>query len=94
MAGILLVGFAIAVALYATAPPVEEDEDVLAWERSKRYQRQLEQIGGKAVVLTSELNDRVASLWEGKARACTTAVATLLVAGGYLLVRRAGRRGD
>ncbi len=88
---ILAVGWIAAVVVYATASPVADDPDVYDIEHSKRYLRQLEMIGGKAAVFTSELNEWVASLWHGRALAYTIAVLTIAVAIGYWLWDRAPR---
>lgn len=96
VAAILIVGWAIALGAYLTAPaPVAEDEQVSGeiydMEHSKTHLRQIEMIGGKAAVFTAELNDAIASLWEGRNRAYTIAGLTVAVAGGYVLIRRAAR---
>lgn len=91
VAMILLVGWTIAGALYATVPPIVENAEVYEMEHSKKYVRALEQVGGKAAVFTSELNAWVASLWEGKTRAYTVAWLTAIVACAYVLVSRAGK---
>lgn len=89
---ILAVGWSLAGALYLTAPaPAPEDPEIQEMEHSKKYQRELERIGGKAAVLTAQLDDWLAGLWEGRARAATTAVATALTAAGFVLVRRGAR---
>jgi hypothetical protein len=92
VAVILIVGWTIAAGAYMSAPPpMPEDADVYDMEHSKKYLRQVEIIGGKAAAFTSELNDRVASLWEGRNRAYTIAALTVALACGYVFVRRAGR---
>ncbi len=89
---ILLVGWTAAALLYVTAPsPPEGGDEVYELEHSKKYLREVERIGGKAGVLTNDLSDWLASLWEGRMRACTTAVVTALVAGAYVLLARAAR---
>lgn len=94
VAAILVAGWTLAAALYVTTPPAAEDPEIYEMEHSKKALRDLERIGGKAAVFTSELNDWVASRWEGKARAYTVAWLTVLVAGGYVLLQRAGRDED
>ena len=90
VAMILIIGWVIAGVAYVTAPPVAENDDVYELEHSKRYTRDLERIGGKADVLANDLNEWLASTWEGKTRAYTIAVLTVLAAGAYVLVTRAG----
>jgi hypothetical protein len=96
VATILIVGWAIALGVYVTAPPpVPEDEQVSGeiddMEHSKTHLRQIEMVGGKAAVFTAELNEGIASLWEGRTRAFTIAGLTVALAGGYVLIRRAAR---
>ncbi len=93
VAGILLAGWAIAAAVYVSAPPPEpENDDVYDMEHSKKYQLQLEKIGGKAAVLGTEIDAWLAGLWEGRARAYTIAGLTVAVAGAYALLARTSPR--
>ncbi len=82
----------MALIVYITSAPTAEDVDVYDMEHSKKYLREIERIGGKSAVFTSELNDWVDGLWEGRNRAYTTAGVTVVVAAGYVLARRAARR--
>jgi hypothetical protein len=96
VATILIVGWSIAAGVYlSTPPPVPEDAEVSGeiydMEHSKVHLRQLETVGGKAAVFTAELNEQIASLWEGRNRAFTIAGLTVALAAGYVLVRRAAR---
>ena len=50
VAMILLVGWTTAIALYVSAPPVIENDEVYEMEHSKKYLRDIERIGGKATV--------------------------------------------
>jgi hypothetical protein len=58
------------------------------------YLRQVEVIGGKSAVFTSELNESIESLFVGKNRAYSLAVMSVVLAGGYLLYRRASARAE
>jgi hypothetical protein len=92
---ILIVGWTIAAGVYVTAPPpAPESYEVDDLEHSKKYLRQIEMIGGKAAVFTSELDAWLGSLWEGRNRAYTIASLTVALACGYVLVRRAGHPGS
>jgi hypothetical protein len=84
-AGILAVGWAVALAVYLTAAPEPEDWDVYDLEHSKTYLRQMEMIGGKAAVEANEMNEWLASLWHGKRLAYTIAVGASGVALAYWL---------
>jgi hypothetical protein len=78
---ILALGWGISIAVYATARPVVENDEIYEMQNSKRNLRELERLGGKAAVLTSELDDWVASLWHGTSLAYTVGVITVIVAG-------------
>ncbi len=95
---ILLVGLSAAGAAYVAAP-VETDDPELREEvrdvlRSRRYERDLERIGGKANLLVSDLDAWLSSLWQGTARAYTLAALTAFVATAYALATRGGGRPD
>ena len=92
VAVILIVGWTIAAAVYVgSPPPAAEDAEIDEMEHTKKYLRDVEIVGGKAAVFTSELNAWLASLWEGRRRAYTIAFLTVAVAGAYVLLERAGR---
>ncbi len=78
--GVLAVGWAAAVAVYATAEPVVRNADIEEAQLSKAYQHQMELFGGKATLVGAQLDDWLASLWHGERLAYTIAVLTLLVA--------------
>jgi hypothetical protein len=86
---ILGIGLVAALAVYATATPVVEDPDVYDMEHSKRSDLELERIGGKAALLGNQIDEWVASLWQGRNLAYTIAAITLLVTGAYWLATRA-----
>lgn len=89
---ILFAGWAVAGAVYVSAPPpLPESAELDDMEHTKLYLRDVEVIGGKAGVFTAQLNAWVASLWEGRTRAYTIAVLTPLAAGAYVFLRRAAR---
>jgi hypothetical protein len=91
-AAILVAGWTIAAAVWVTAPPPPpQNDDVYDMEHSKKYLLQVERIGGKAAILGTEIDAWLAGLWEGRARAYTIAALTAAVAGGYVLLERAGR---
>ena len=87
VACILALGWSIAAGVYLSAAPAVEDDEVYAMEHSKKSQRDIERIGGKAAVFTSELNERIASLWHGQTLAYTIAGLTAVVALAYVLLR-------
>jgi hypothetical protein len=76
--GVLVVGLSIAAAVYAMAPP-DGDANypgiyVASVSNSKKYQLELERIGGKAAVVAVEFDDWFGSLWHGRKLAGTLAV--------------------
>ena len=86
--GVLAVGWAIALAIYATAEPVVQDPDVEEAQLSKSYERQLEVFGGKAALVGTQLEEGFASLWHGQRLACTVGVLTAIAAlGSYVVCR-------
>ena len=87
VACILALGWSIAAGVYLTAAPAVEDDEVYEMEHSKKSLRDIERIGGKAAVFTSELNERVAGLWRGRTLAYTIAGLTAVVALAYVLLR-------
>ncbi|HTN51263.1 MAG TPA: hypothetical protein VML50_02575 [Anaeromyxobacter sp.] len=91
-AGILAVGWSVAVAVYLAAAPAAQNDLVDEWEGSRRYQREVEVIGGKAVLFASEADRWLASLWQGRNLAYTIAVLAALAALGHHLL--AGRSRD
>jgi hypothetical protein len=91
IAGILAVGWTVAAAVYATASPAQEDPDVYDMQHSKRYERQVEMLGGKATVMANEMTEWFAGIWQGTRLAYTIAVLTIAVACAYYLWDRALR---
>lgn len=76
--GVLLIGLSVAAPIFAMAPPETEDNYMGTYVAtvgdSKKYQHELEVIGGKGAVLAAEFSDWFGSLWHGKRLAGTIAV--------------------
>jgi hypothetical protein len=87
--GLLVLGLAGAVLLYAFAPPEEPDDP---WRTDplgqRRYTRQMQVIGGKTNLLSAEFIDWLAARWHGRNLAYTVAVLTVAVTSGYRFVAR------
>ena len=79
-AAIILVGLAAAAVAYRTAAPDDDRLLIARLNNTKRYEYQMEVMGGKANILASELKDWFLGLWRGRGRARTLAV--LSVGGG------------
>ena len=99
IAGILAVGWSIAIAVYVRAAPAVDDDGLYQYDlgHSKKYLRQLEQVGGKAALWGNDFNEWFARLWRGRSLAYTIACLTVLVAVGYCLWCRpssTGSQGD
>jgi len=76
--GILVIGLIISAVVFALAPPEPEADYagvyVTSLSNSKKYQLELERIGGKAAVVAAEFNDWFDSLWHGRRLAGTLAI--------------------
>jgi hypothetical protein len=84
-AGILLAGFAAALAIYLTATPPPDNPLGYRPEDSKRYLREMEVYGGKANVLASEFRQWFDGLWHGRSLAFTVACLSVLLALAFLI---------
>jgi hypothetical protein len=94
---IALAGWSLAAAVYvhatragADADP-ESEAEIYDMTHSRAYLREVERIAGKASVFASEVNEALAAMFRGRALAGSIAIATSAVAGGYLLLTRAGQ---
>jgi len=88
---ILALGLSVAVAIYLTAAPAPQNDDLDEMVQSKQYERQVEMLGGKAAVLATDLTRWFSGLWQGKPLAYTVACLTVLAALVSQLAR-GGRR--
>ncbi len=85
-ASILLFGFALAFAIFFTAgPDAPGAMDYDPWAQ-KKYLRELERIGGKANVLSTEIREWFDSLWHGRSLAYTVAVGTVVTAWAFWFI--------
>jgi hypothetical protein len=77
---ILIMGFGSAIAIYLTAVP--DPPNPLGYDpmETKTYLRDLEMYGGKATVLSVQIQEWFYSLWHGRPLAFTLAVLALLLA--------------
>lgn len=83
-AGLIVgIGWAIAVAIIVSAPP-DEDDPLAQQKNSKVYEASMERIGGKSAVMGAELNDFLASLFQGARLGYTIGVTSLVIAAIYL----------
>src|SRR6266571_1928702 len=85
---ILVIGFAIAIAIYLTAQPPPGNPLGYEPKDTKQYLRDLELYGGKANVLATELREWFDSLWHGKRLAFTVAVITVIAACAFAFFAR------
>jgi len=76
--GVLLVGLAASTVVFAMASTEGDDAYagvyVASVNNSKKYQLELERIGGKAAVVAAEFTDWFDGLWHGRKLAGTLAV--------------------
>ena len=79
---VLAVGLSASAVVFALAPAAPEGDEagvsVASIGNSKRYQLELERIGGKAAVMAVEFEDWFDSLWHGRRLAGTVAVLAAL----------------
>jgi hypothetical protein len=88
---ILVVGWAVGIAIYLSAASDEELPFELTYD-SKRSLYRLEQLGGKSAVLYQQIDDFLSSLWRGPRLGITIGVLSSLVAFGWFsIARRASR---
>ena len=74
---LLALGFGAALVIFLIAPPPSEDPLLGDPLNNKKYRRELQLIGGKANVLSAELQDWWAAQWEGRLLARSVAVLTV-----------------
>ena len=77
---ILLVGLGSAGAVYLTVEPTPVNSSEYDRFASKKYVRDLERFGGKFAVVTAELSEWFAGLWQGRALAATVGILSLALA--------------
>lgn len=76
---ILVGGLLAAIVVYLIAGS-DAGADLNGMDASKQYQFQLERIGGKSVVLASDFNQWLGSLWHGTRLAWTLGVLAVAIA--------------
>ncbi len=88
---VLAAGLAVAAVVFVVAPPegaAESGAYVASVDNSKKYQLELERIGGRAAVVAAQFNEWFAELWHGRRLAGTVVVISAVVAA---LIRLAGK---
>ena len=89
VAGVIgVVGCAIGLAIWALATP-DAANPLEAYEQSKRYDAELQRVGGKSAVFGAELQRGIASLFHGPTLGLTICGLSLALAGGLLFFTRA-----
>lgn len=83
---LLVLGFAAAGMIYATASEPVVDAFGNDPLNEKRYRRQLRVIGGQANQLSADFIDWFGGLWSGRNLAGTVAVLTVVAVGGFRFV--------
>jgi hypothetical protein len=68
---LLVAGLFAAVIVNRKAPPDDGSPDAITLTDSKRYEYEMERIGGKSNMAAAELRDWFGSLWHGKRLAHT-----------------------
>ncbi len=95
---ILLAGLLCAAWIYVTATDVINDNNVVSYQivaghnyalttaDSKRYQFDMEHIGGKYAVVADEINQWISNLWHGKRLAYTIGILAIGISLACFLV--------
>jgi hypothetical protein len=92
-AGILLIGFGSAVAIFLTA--ADTADNVFAeFENSKRFTHEVQRMGGKMALVANDASAWFVGLWHGRQLAYTVACITMLIALGYYLIASAIKPGE
>ena len=78
---VLVAGLVSAALIYAFATDDADAEAAAEISSSRAYQHNLELMGGKFALLSTEFDDWFASLWRGRPLAYTVAVLSIAVAG-------------
>jgi hypothetical protein len=85
---ILLVGLTGSVLIYLSAEKREDNILVTEFENSKKYRHDLEQTGGKAIVVASEFMKWFESLFEGENLAFTLAGLSIFLSAVVFIVAK------
>ena len=83
---VLVVGFATAGLVYAFAADDADLEAQREIASGRGYQHNVELMGGKFALLSTEFDQWFASLWRGKSLACTVGVLSAAIAGACFLI--------
>ena len=83
---ILVLGLVSATLIYVFATSDADAEAAAEIASSRAYQHNLELMGGKFALLSTEFDEWFASLWHGRALAGTIAVLSVVVAAVCFLV--------
>ncbi|HEY1956178.1 MAG TPA: hypothetical protein VGH28_11200 [Polyangiaceae bacterium] len=87
-AAIVAVGCGVGLSIWALAAP-EAPNPLEEYEQSKRYDAELQRVGGKSAVFGAELSSGIASLFRGGTLGLTICGLSLFVAGGFFYFTRA-----
>ncbi len=74
---IAVIGFGLALAIFLTNQPETFDPLTYNPQEQKRYEQQLQMIGGKASVVTNDFRNWFVSLWHGRPLAGTVVFLTV-----------------
>ena len=92
-AGILLVGFGTAVAIYLMADDIP-DNPFAEYEQSKSFSHEVQRMGGKMALVANDASAWFAGLWHGRQLAYPVACITLLIALGYYVIASGVSHGE
>ena len=84
---LVVVGSGIGLAIWALATP-DAANPLEEYEQSKRYDAELQRVGGKSAVFGAEMQRGIASLFHGPTLGLTICGLSLALAGGFLFFTR------
>ena len=85
---LLIIGFGSAIFIFFTAQPEVRDPLLGDPMDSKKYVRQMKEIGGAANLVAAEASEWFKSIWHGRALAFTVAVLTVGVTLAFRFVAK------
>ena len=85
---ILLVGLSSSVLVYLTAEKGEENTLLAEFQQSKRYRHDMEQTGGKLILVGSECMNWFEKLWKGETLAFTMASLSIFISAVFFLIAK------
>ena len=90
---VLLIGLTASVLIYLTAEKTEENPLITEFRQSKKFRHDMEQTGGKLILIGSEFMNWFERLWKGQSLAFTLAGLSVFVSGLLFLIAKTSPSG-